>query len=326
MTFANLMTMPFPIRLVSAFQPGVILLLASGLFSQGRAQVEADEPGESAEAVEKDAGLSAELFDATDLRWGLLNAKRGDKSPRAVNLWGDRADTGATGFMVKFIDGFSSPPHIHNVTYRGVVIQGLVHNDDPAAPDMWMPPGSFWTQPAGDVHITSAKGATNGAETIAYIEIEQGPYLVLPSEEAFDKGERPINAHASNIVWLDATATGWIATPGAEASEAAPSADSASPQIAFLWGKPAADQANGTLLELPPRFSGQIQPTGPDFRAVIVKGEAHYKAEADAEATSLPVGSYFGSAEAMPHFIACAPENACKVYIRSKGPYRVETN
>ena len=59
--------------------------------------------------------------------------------------------------------------------------------------------GSFWTQPKGEVHITAAKGTTN----VAYIEIEEGPYLVLPTEEAFDSGERPINVDASNIVWID---------------------------------------------------------------------------------------------------------------------------
>ena len=59
------------------------------------------------------------------------------------------------------MDGFSSPPHIHNVTYRAMVIKGLVHNDDPEAENMWMPPGSFWTQPAGEAHITSAKGEEN---------------------------------------------------------------------------------------------------------------------------------------------------------------------
>lgn len=84
---------------------------------------------------------------ASDIEWEQLNPKRGDASPKAANIWGDRNGTTATGFLVRFVDGFSSPPHIHNVTYRAVVISGYVHNDDPEAKEMWMPAGSFWTQP-----------------------------------------------------------------------------------------------------------------------------------------------------------------------------------
>lgn len=83
--------------------------------------------------------------------------------------------------------GFESPPHIHNITYRGVVIEGVMHNDDPTAAKMWMPPGSFWTQPAGEDHTTAADGETN----LIYLEIDSGPYLVKPSAEQFDNGERP---------------------------------------------------------------------------------------------------------------------------------------
>lgn len=104
------------------------------------------------------------------------------------------------------MNGFSSPPHIHNVTYRAVVMTGLIHNDDPKAELMWMPAGSFWTQPVGEAHITAAKGEN----VMAYIEIDEGPYLVKPTEQAYDSGERPVNVDADNIVWLDAQKTNWI--------------------------------------------------------------------------------------------------------------------
>lgn len=129
--------------------------------------------------------------------WQKLNPARGDKSPQAGTLWGDRKTKVPTGFLAKFVDGFSSPPHIHNVSYRGVVIEGLVHNDDPKAKTMWMPKVSYWTQPAGEAHITSAKGKVN----IALVEIDHGPYLVKPISQEFDNGERPFNIHASNIIW-----------------------------------------------------------------------------------------------------------------------------
>ena len=61
---------------------------------------------------------------AKDVEWGYLNPARGDTSPGAADLWGDRTKDTATGMLVRFNKGFESPPHIHNITYRGIVIEG----------------------------------------------------------------------------------------------------------------------------------------------------------------------------------------------------------
>ncbi len=95
---------------------------------------------------------------SSEIVWEKLNPARGCQSLQAGTIWGDRKDTVRTGFLAKFVNGFSSPSHIHNVTYRAVVIKGLVHNDDPKAENMWMKSGAFWTQPEREVHITYAKG------------------------------------------------------------------------------------------------------------------------------------------------------------------------
>lgn len=71
-----------------------------------------------------------------EVRFDALNPARGDQSPLAGTLFGDRGAPGPTGFLFRPVDGFSSPPHIHNVGYRGVVIRGEVHNDDPGAAEM----------------------------------------------------------------------------------------------------------------------------------------------------------------------------------------------
>ena len=65
---------------------------------------------------------------------------------------------------------------------------------------MWMGPGSYWSQPAGETHITSAKGSP----TTAFLEILDGPYLVRAANEAFDSGERPVNVDPSNRFALSA--------------------------------------------------------------------------------------------------------------------------
>lgn len=111
---------------------------------------------------------SRPLWRPFELNWGYLNPLRGKNSPGAANLWGDRTKDTATGMLVRFNKGFVSPPHIHNISYRGIVIEGLMHNDDPSAEKMWMLAGSFWTQPAGENHITAANGEISSAASAAW--------------------------------------------------------------------------------------------------------------------------------------------------------------
>lgn len=248
-----------------------------------------------------------ELVLASDINWEQLNPLRGDKSPKAGTLWGDRKGTVATGFLVKFVDGFSSPPHIHNVSYRGVVISGLIHNDDPYATAMWMPAGSFWTQPKGEVHITAAKGETN----VAYIEIEKSPYLVWAKEKAFDTKERPVNVDASNIVWLDASNI-------KEQSEALDH----NVKMAYLWGNPQNNQLYGTLIKLPAGFTGTIQSHGSTFRAVVIQGQPQYQVS-KTDIKTLEAGSYFSSKEKFNHQISSDVSEESVIYVRTDGKLKV---
>lgn len=235
----------------------------------------------------------------SEVKWEPLNPARGDKSPQAGTLWGDRNGEVATGFLAKFADGFSSPPHIHNTTYRAVVISGLIHNDDPGAAPMWMPAGSFWTQPKGELHITAAKGSNN----VALVEIDKGPYLVLPPEKSFDSGERPINIDASNIVWSNQS--------GAAAADNGP-------KVAYLWGQLDDGRSNGTFLKLPSGFSGEIQSNGEVFRAVVIKGQLRY---IGGKEITLEPGSYFGSNGKVTHKIEAPKGTEIIIYIRTNGKY-----
>lgn len=245
----------------------------------------------------------AEILPVSEVKWERLNPARGDMSPQAGTLWGDRKGAVPTGFLAKFVDGFLSPPHIHNATYRAVVISGLIHNDDPDAAKMWMPAGSFWTQPKGEVHITSAKGATN----VALVEIDTGPYLVRPPKEAFDSGERPVNVDASNIVW--------VTPPGMAASDDGP-------RLAYLWGKLQDGQSNGTFVKLPGDFTGEIRSYGTTFRAVVISGQLQYL---ETKPKTLTPGSYFGSkGEALHHVSARAGEE-CVLYVRTNGRYELNS-
>lgn len=229
----------------------------------------------------------------SEVDWEQLNPARGDKSPRAGTLWGDRQGTVPTGFLVKFVDGFSSPPHIHNVTYRGVVIDGQIHNDDPSAEKMWMPSGSFWTQPAGEAHITAAKGEHN----LAYIEIDRGPYLVHPTTDSFDTGERPVNVDESNIVWITEKNV----------------------SLAYLWGHPHAHHLYGALIKLAPGVSAKIEHQGEIFHAVVVKGQLLYEVS-DPHRSNLLPGSYFtANTENSVHKLINNTETDSVIYMRTNG-------
>ncbi|MEM7135993.1 MAG: DUF4437 domain-containing protein [Myxococcota bacterium] len=232
---------------------------------------------------------TARVLLASDVEWEQLNPARGDMSPKAGTLWGDRRGSEPTGFLLRPVDGFESPPHIHNISYRGVVIRGVIHNDDPQAAALWMPAGSFWTQPKGAVHITAAKGT----DTLAYIEIDEGPYLVLPPEEAFQTPGRPVNVDASNIVWVPVDGV----------------------QVAFLWGSPSERELNGTLAKLPNGFAGTIGGNGSPFRAVVIQGRPNF----GPSRTALVPGSYFSSEGETPHEVSCDTHDECVLYLRARG-------
>lgn len=53
---------------------------------------------------------------ANKVKWGYLNPLRGEQSPGAADMWGDRTADTPTGMLVRFKKGFESPPHIHNIT------------------------------------------------------------------------------------------------------------------------------------------------------------------------------------------------------------------
>ena len=247
---------------------------------------------------------SAEVVQRSELKFISLNPARGDAAPQAGVLWGDIRKDVPSGVLLRFASGFSSPPHIHNITYRAVVISGALHNDDPTAKTMWMGPGSFWTQPAGEDHITAA--AKSGAT--AFLEIMEGPYLVQPSTKAFDNGERPVNLEARNIVWLSPSDAAWVSA-----------GDGEGPKIAFLWGELKDGRKNGTFLKLPAGYKGKLSGNSSQLRAVVIRGEVEYAAASGVK--TLKPGSYFGSKGAIGHELTCKEE--CIVYVRTEGRYTV---
>ncbi|MCF2907029.1 DUF4437 domain-containing protein [Pseudoalteromonas sp. DL2-H2.2] len=243
------------------------------------------------------------IISTEQIEWGHLNPARGDKSPKAANLWGDRTQAGATGMLVRFEPGFSSPPHIHNVSYRGIVIEGLLHNDDPQAKAMWMPPGSYWTQPAGEDHITSANAPGN----MIYLEIDQGPYLVKPSAQQFDNGERPVNLHYANLTWLDQHTSTQLKGAGI--------------QLANLWQQ---GPLTGVLVKLPANAKVQLSSTGSEFKAVVIRGALNFLQTKTQQNQVLRPGSYLAAGE--PVQMALSADESALLYVRTNEPFQIARN
>lgn len=246
-----------------------------------------------------------EVVTLETVEWGWLNPLRGDKSPAAGKLWGDRTKNEPAGFLVKFNKGFSSPPHIHNITYRGVVIKGFLHNDDENAEEQWLPAGSYWQQPAGEAHITAAAGQEN----IAFLDIQEGPYLVKPTSEAFDNGERPLNIDKTNLVWLNANDIEWVD-------------EKSNVKTAFLWGSNNDNELRALFLKLPAGFSGNIKNLSPNFRAVVISGHLTHQFSKKEAKNILEPGSYFGAEQNATSIISTNIETV--IYIRSNGKFKVK--
>ena len=266
-------------------------------------------------AQESTAQPSNKVVLKSEVEWSHLNPKRGDLAPSAGTLWGNRNGIGATGFLLKPANRFQSPPHIHNVSYRGIVIQGFIHNDDPEAARMWMPAGSFWTQPKGEVHITAAKGS----DVLAYIEIERGPYLVHPQEQFFASGDRPINVAPTNIVWLNASDINWITTDNnSDAHKGV--------QAAYLWGDTQEGKLRGTLIKVPAQHTVTIQSHGSTFGSVVIKGHVQYQFPGQDVAKDLEPGSYFSSKGDAIHRVSADSEEESIIYVRTNGRYEISSD
>lgn len=276
----------------------IIVLLLLLVSCQDNGKTKSERENDILKQIEKPTN---NVLLSSEIKWEKLNPARGEQSPQAGTIWGDRNGTEATGFLAKFVDGFSSPPHIHNVTYRAVVIKGLIHNDDEQAEKMWMKPGSFWTQPLGESHITASKG-----ESIALVEIDKGPYLVKPAEQAFDKGKRPVNIDVSNVVWLNNKSTNWIDAK----SEA---------EISFLWDD---SVSKGLFVKLPETFNGTIKTDGTVLHSVVIQGELNYMLPQNQETKILDAGSSFSSTDKAIHTISNASSEVI-LYIRTNGSIKI---
>lgn len=151
-----------------------------------------------------------------------------------------------------------------------------------------------------------------GDRNLAYIEIDNGPYLVQPSSEAFDNGERPVNVDESNLVWLDASDINWLPQAGV-------SGEGPAPRVAYLWGETDPGQDNGRLIEMPAGFSGALESEGDYLHAVVVKGSPRV----DGDDEALAPGSYVGTESDERISLSADGESPAVLYVRTNGALEI---
>lgn len=90
--------------------------------------------------------------------------------PEYVKVIGDPKTEGPASFLVKSRAGRIGSLHAHTATYRAVVIQGTVVNNQ-AVQNVPIPlgPGSHWIQPGGARHTTSC---VSDVDCISYVQFE----------------------------------------------------------------------------------------------------------------------------------------------------------
>ncbi|TGV96336.1 DUF4437 domain-containing protein, partial [Mesorhizobium sp. M2E.F.Ca.ET.154.01.1.1] len=77
-----------------------------------------------------------------------------DQPQRLGPLWGERAK-GPAGTLLKVPGNWRAPVHAHTADYRAVVIKGLWAHwqmQGGEATKVELPPGSYWTQKADEMH------------------------------------------------------------------------------------------------------------------------------------------------------------------------------
>ena len=68
----------------------------------------------------------------SEVKWEPLNPSRGDKSPQAGTLWGDRKGAMPTGFLVNFVDGFLSPPRNTLLSWSRGMPSAIIRSNEPS--------------------------------------------------------------------------------------------------------------------------------------------------------------------------------------------------
>ncbi len=132
------------------------------------------------------------------------------------------------------------------------------------------------------------------------LEIDSGPYLVKPSTEKFDNGERPVNIHRDNMVWLSEYESALVSGEDIK--------------LAHLWQNKA-NSTQGMLVKLSKGAKGFLFGQSDEFKAVVIQGIASYQSNETSHVVKLNAGSFFSSKGEFEHLLSTESETI--IYVRT---------
>lgn len=207
---------------------------------------------------------------------------------------------GEHGTFGIFGAGAASPPHTHSGAYYAVVIDGQMNNPfgteaDPPS----LPPGSFWSVPADDEHVTAC--LTPDRECTFFFHAA-GAFDFFPLEEM-----------------TQARTTDAVAVPvGDLAFRALDPYDAA----ATVWGDPDSGP-HGTMI----RIEAGADTGGLAHRNAfsLVPATGSVTIETGGTATALPIGRLLEAAPNTVHSLSCDDDADCVLYLFSDAPLDIAT-
>ena len=112
------------------------------------------------------------ILPARELKW----APEAPGLPQQmVTLWGDRKK-GEAAVLIKVPAGWEAGLHAHTADYHAVLVAGTwIHTVEGTDAGQELPPGSYWMQPAKEMHDDRCK---EGAECIVLVHTDEKTELI----------------------------------------------------------------------------------------------------------------------------------------------------
>ena len=95
------------------------------------------------------------------------------------------------------------------------------------------------------------------------------------------------------------------------------------PEVAVLWGDLGEESLSGSFVKLPGGYSGSLHTIGGDLQSVIIQGDVAHSVSMVTDRRVIRPGGYFESEAGVPHSLACQSDEACTMYVRTSGEFRV---
>ena len=237
-----------------------------------------------------------------DLKWMPFDEKA-PAGPAFAVAYGNPME-GPAGMFVKLPKGDKGTPHTHTNAYHGVsVLGGVAHQQDGAAKQKELPPGSYWFEPGGAAHTSHCPGK---AECVGFIHFNDGKFDFAPAklDPKGKANEKYVEKRPADLKFAPLM----------------PDMKDKGPQIATAWGD-GASGPHGTFWKLPAGFTSPAHTHTADYHAVVIKGTVLNHAPDDKAPKEMGAGAFFTQPGGVAHITACKAGAECLMYSYMTGKF-----